>query len=117
MGRAWFSPMCRACEDRTRYRQSRRADEDQNVCSPRSGTSVRAARQVVVEKDDSSEVTTRSFCLREGFVGLARAEASWLTAAGHRRGRIHGQQEARTKQGPGGQGLTRVWGAVRTQGV
>lgn len=48
---------------------------------------MRAARQVVVEKDNSSEVTTRSFCLREGFVGLAPAAASWLTAAGRRRGR------------------------------
>lgn len=99
VGRAQFSPMCRACEDRPRRRQSRRADADQSVRSPRSGSSVRAARQVVVEKDNSSEVTTRSFCLREGFVGLARAEASWLTAAGHRRGRIRGQQVAWSSRG------------------
>lgn len=76
---------------------------------------MRAARQVVVEKDNSSEVTTRSFCLREGFVGLARAEASWLTAAGKQTWSHPRSADGTEQQGPGGQGLARVRGAVRTQ--
>lgn len=69
MEQVHFTPMHRAGGDRTRYRQSRKAKEDQSVRSPGSRTSVRPASQVVTEKDDSNEATARSFWLGKGFVG------------------------------------------------